>query len=225
MRTPSFRILQFFVLAYISFGLANLASAQVTVISLTADLKTVVREKHGRRASNRIARWEALIQEMAPEMHTETTRSALRRINNFFNRIPFQEDIQTWHQEDYWATPIETLIQNAADCDDYTIGKYFTLRALGIPDSALRLIYVSKEGQQEPHMVLTYLDETLKEPLVMDNLTSRIQPASERDDLKAVYSFNAENLWLSENQSLLDGRLLGTPQSLAPWSDMLGRLP
>ena len=32
---------------------------------------------------------------------------------------------------------------NAGDCEDYEIAKYFSLIKLGIPDSKLRITYVS----------------------------------------------------------------------------------
>jgi len=196
-----------------------MASAQVPLITLSPEFKAEIREQHGRRASNRVNRWEKLL----AEGPAEDISSTLRQVNRFFNRIRHREDERIWHQDDYWATPVEMLIKNAGDCEDYTIGKYFTLRAWGIPDAALRLIYVSRTGEQEPHMVLTYFDDSLEEPVVLDNLMRDIKPVSERTDLQAVYSFNGKNLWLSENLS--EGSLLGSPTSLEHWTSMLNRLP
>ncbi len=197
------------------------ASAQVAPITLSDMIKEDIRREYGRRASQRVYDWESL---MLLGLNRDIRRT-LQLVNDFFNDVDFAEDSRTWRQEDYWATPLETLGRNAADCEDYTIGKYFTLRALGIPDSALRMIYVSKAGLRDPHMVLTYFDDTLEEPLVLDNLASTIDPVSQRTDLSAVYSFNGENLWLAENRQLLDGKLLGSSASLAQWSAMLSRLP
>ena len=196
-------------------------AAQVSPITLTEGFKEEIRREYGRRASQRIYDWESLML----LGQSRDIRHTLRLVNDFFNDVDYAEDRRTWRQEDYWATPVETLGRNAADCEDYTIGKYFTLRALGIPDSAMRMIYVSKAGLEIPHMVLTYFDDTLEEPLVLDNLVTKIEPVSQRTDLSAVYSFNSENLWLAHDQALLDGRRLGSPDSLEQWSAMLSRLP
>ena len=53
-------------------------------------------------------------------------------VNNFFARnLRYQTDIQLWKQNDYWATPLETLGRGFGDCEDYAIAKYISLRALG----------------------------------------------------------------------------------------------
>ncbi|WP_237707120.1 transglutaminase-like cysteine peptidase [Pseudoalteromonas sp. BSi20652] len=46
-----------------------------------------------------------------------------------------------WKQNDYWTTPLETLGRGLGDCEDYAIAKYISLRALGVIDDKLRLIY------------------------------------------------------------------------------------
>ncbi len=45
------------------------------------------------------------------------------------------------------------------------------------------------------------------EPLILDNLTERIQPAGERTDLVPVYSFNGADLWLAVNR--VEGKKVG----------------
>src|SRR4051794_26131803 len=48
----------------------------------------------------------------------------LDTVNHFFNgRIVFRDDLQVWHTEDYWASPLETLQQGAGDCEDFAIAK------------------------------------------------------------------------------------------------------
>jgi len=148
-------------------------------------------------------------------------------VNIFFNqRIRFVEDIVVWGQNDYWATPLETLYKGAGDCEDFAIAKYFTLLALGIPPARLRLTYVraamNREGEISfiPHMVLAYYPQSGKEPLVLDNLVESIQPASARADLRPVFSFNSEGLWeqISGNASSV------SPDRLSRWRDLLQRV-
>lgn len=98
------------------------------------------------------------------------------------------------------GNPLETLVSNGGDCEDFTIAKYFTLKNLEIPDRKMRLTYVKSLTRNQPHMVLNYYHTPSSEPLVLDNLQDRIMPASQRKDLVPVYSFNDTGLWLSQNR-------------------------
>ena len=46
--------------------------------------------------------------------------------------ISYKTDQTLRGQEDYWATPLETLQAMAGDCEDYAILKYWLLKAVGI---------------------------------------------------------------------------------------------
>jgi predicted transglutaminase-like cysteine proteinase len=132
------------------------------------------------------------------ENQQESDWNKLHLVNQFANRqVRFVSDREHWGQLDYWASPLESLGTGAGDCEDYSILKYFMLRAMGIPDDKLRLMYVRALRQNEPHMVLVYFENPQDYPLVLDNLESDIRSASERTDLKPVYSFNASGLWLA----------------------------
>jgi len=152
---------------------------------------------------------------------SETER--LVRVNDFFNRrMLFDDDIRTWRQTDYWATPIEFIGQGAGDCEDFSIAKYYSLIALGIPISKLRLVYVKalQNGPggpiQQAHMVLAYYAKPSADPLVLDNLVVDIRPASQRSDLSPVFSFNSAGLWMGTgNQS--------SKSNLSRWQDLLAR--
>ena len=117
-------------------------------------------------------------------------------MNDFFNQIPYYNDIVHWGKEDYWATPVEALSSFGADCEDYSIAKYLSLKELGIPIERLRITYVRAKDLGESHMVLAYYPTPEAEPLILDNLTRELKPASQRPDLEPVYSFNDDDLWL-----------------------------
>jgi predicted transglutaminase-like cysteine proteinase len=143
------------------------------------------------------ARVQALLQEIA-EIATRDDETRLRVVNTFFNRsVIYREDQEVWGVVDYWATPIETLSKGAGDCEDYAIGKYFSLIAAGIPSVKMRLVYVRAQmgASIQAHMVLAYYAQPDAEPLILDNLITDIRPASRRPDLSPVFSFNAEGLW------------------------------
>ena len=112
----------------------------------------------------------------------------LLAVNDFFNRrIVFASDQEIWGQNDYWASPLEMFEKGRGDCEDYVIGKYFSLIAAGMPSSRLRLVYVraqigGSDGAVQAHMVLAYYATPGAEPLVLDSLIGEIRPASRRPD-------------------------------------------
>ncbi|MBP76637.1 MAG: hypothetical protein CMK85_09585 [Pseudomonadales bacterium] len=145
----------------------------------------------------------------------------LETINTFFNqRLRFSDDIDIWGQVDYWASPAESMVKGAADCEDYSIAKYFSLRRAGISNDQLRLTYVKALELNQAHMVLTYYATPDSEPLVLDNLTDSILPASQRSDLLPVYSFNAEGLWLAGRGNTQTG----SAKQLSRWQDLLKKM-
>lgn len=154
----------------------------------------------GEEGKSRVLGWRQMVH--AQRTPTPSSPAALSEGENslaagnaFWNRIPFQSDRTHWGKDDYWSTPVEMLGSNGGDCEDYSIGKYFTLRESGTPVQQLRIVYVRAAGRNEPHMVLAYYAEPDADPLILDNLNGRILPASQRKDLDPVFSFNDEDLW------------------------------
>jgi predicted transglutaminase-like cysteine proteinase len=147
----------------------------------------------------------------------------LHLANQFANRrIRFVSDSDHWHKSDYWATPLESLGTQGGDCEDFAIFKYFTLKAMGVDESKMRLIYVRALLINEPHMVLIYFDNPRAMPLVLDNLKTKILPANQRRDLKPVYSFNGQGLWLAKAQGL--GSNKPTSGGTKNWTDLVNRI-
>lgn len=150
-------------------------------------------------------------------------REQLTRVNDFFNQqVDWVEDIDNWGYDDYWATPMETLAAAQGDCEDYSIGKYVTLRLLGVPESKLRMIYVNARlpSGSQAHMVLGYFETPNAEPLILDNINPEILPASQRPDLSPVFSFNSEGLWVGGQQ---DSAADPTAR-LSRWRSVLSRM-
>jgi len=177
-----------------------LAALMLVAVSVHAvDTDRIVRsaQKYGPTG---VANARALQQLMAG-LAGRDDAARLKAVNDFYNqRLAYMEDIDNWGVQDYWASPLEALGKGAGDCEDYAIGKYFTLTTLGIPHSRLRMVYVRASIAGAPngyvaHMVLAYYPTPDAEPLVLDNLRPAIHPAGERPDLLPVFSFNAEGLW------------------------------
>jgi len=169
-------------------------------------------------ARQRVLTWQQLIKSNRDARPYEK----LLRVNNFFNRLEFVNDKDLWGMEDYWATPIQMLSSNGGDCEDFSIAKYFTLISMGIAEEQLRLTYVRALDLDQAHMVLSYYPPAGAEPLILDNLNTSILPASRRTDLRPVYSFNGDGLWLARRKGK-DERVGGAAR-LSRWKEVVARI-
>ena len=186
----------------------------------SAKLQASMRERYGADGVAALNEWLALLQAQAGKPR----QAQLAAVNAFWNRIVMgSEDSIVWTQQDYWATPLESLGKRAGDCEDYVIGKYFSLLHLGAPGEQLRFIYVrariggAGSTQSVAHMVLGHYETPQSEPLVLDNMINEILPARERPDLSPVFSFNAQGIYVPGKQP--------TPaERISRWPDLLARM-
>lgn len=214
-RTSMFSITVSFVV------LSFIAGYQVYALQeVLFDEKVISRaqEKYGTEAVNRIQ----ALQDLIKNDNSKTEVEKLEKVNRFFNQYSFVDDIDHWGKKDYWATPIEFLATEGGDCEDFSLAKYFTLKALGIPEKKLYLTYVKAIKLNQAHMVLTYYSSPAAEPLVLDNLRGDITVASKRTDLLPVYTFNGEGLWLSKQRG--KGKFVGDSNRLKRWNDLKARM-
>lgn len=183
-------------------------------LGITAQVLQQVDNRYGHAARGRVEALQALV-----ELHrNDSERDKLTAVNDFFNQVPYDTDWNLWNQEDYWATPIEMLGIDGADCEDYAIAKYYTLLALGVPSERMRITYVKALNLNQAHMVLAYYKDPDSDPLILDNLTGRIRPASERVDLVPVYGFNGDSLWLAVSRSR--GQKVGSSDRINLWNEL-----
>lgn len=187
-------------------------------------LQQSLRDRFGSSQTGVLRRLESTLERARHSDEAER----LDDINDFFNfYIRFDDDQRIWQQPDYWATPLETIGRGLGDCEDITIAKYFALLAAEVPVAKLRLIYVKATidhfsgPAQQAHMVLAYYPTPGAEPLILDNLVTRIRPASQRSDLQPVFSFNSEAVW-SGSSANARGDSSGVGQ-LTRWSELLQR--
>ncbi|MFP4209003.1 MAG: transglutaminase-like cysteine peptidase [Wenzhouxiangella sp.] len=189
-----------------------------------AQLREQMREQFSDQRVELVERWKLLLE----ETRSEAAEEQLNRVNAFFHRnVRYQIDQQLYGEEDYWASPLETLGHGRGDCEDWAIAKYISLRHLGIPDRHLRLIYVRAQigGPRSPvsqaHMVLGYYPTPNAEPIILDSLISNVLPASERTDLSPVFSFNADGLWVGQGPA----PAAGSPTArLSLWREVIARM-
>jgi len=175
-------------------------------------------EHYGERARKRGKAWFKLMRKNIDK----PTLDNLSKVNQFFNMFRFIDDSRLWGVSNYWATPIEFIGVNGGDCEDYSIAKYFTLLELGIPDEKMRITMVKAVQLNQYHMVLAYYETPSAMPLILDNLDGNIKPASERNDLIPIYSFNASQLWLNKEKGR--GIQSGNSSQLKLWQDLRQRI-
>jgi len=209
-----------FLLPLLFLSVLSIAVPVLTGENFRLDSETLQRaaDKYGSDARTRLTEWETLVRQDESTSDLEK----LEKVNSFFNRMEFVDDIVHWGEKDYWATPVEFLASRGGDCEDFSIAKYFTLQAMGIPDEKLNLTYVKALRYNVHHMVLTYFSAPGAEPLVLDNIVGIVKPASERADLIPIYSFNGTGLWLAKQRG--QGKLAGSSSRLQRWQDLLERM-
>ena len=176
--------------------------------------------RYGTEGAQALSRWFAVLD----QQQSQPVQAQLKAINDFWNtQVRGGEDPQIWGQADYWATPLETLAKGWADCEDFVIGKYFSLVNLGVDPGQLRLFYVRARvggmgsSQSVAHMVLAFYETPGSDPLILDNLHGSIVPASQRRDLTPVFSFNAQGVYVS-------GAATGSVERISRWRNVLARM-
>ena len=189
-------------------------------LQLFSDKKyQLLQQEYGAYVTDRLDDWKQLVEQNLNRSDYEK----LQVVNNFFNQtVHWIDDNKLWNKKDYWATPLETLIKAAGDCEDFSIAKYYTLQALGIPVEKLKITYVNSLQYNQAHMVLSYYPTQTSDPLILDNINQQILSGSQRSDLQPIYSFNGEAVWLSEQKRL--GNKLGDSNKIRLWSNLIGRI-
>ena len=177
-------------------------------------------QQYGAKAQVRGIAWR----DHLTDLNSANVHDQLASVNKFFNqRVRWLTDLEIYGVEDFWATPAETLGRGTGDCEDFTIAKYVSLRHLGVPAEQLRLTYVQLKvtaTQSQAHMVLAWYPKPNTTPLILDNVNPRILPASQRKDLKPIFSFNSEELWLGNSRSATTA----SPSSrISQWRQMVAR--
>ncbi|NTV95476.1 MAG: redoxin domain-containing protein [Thiobacillus sp.] len=189
----------------------------VAAAARTDKLAAFVKQKYGRKGEQAYADWRQMVDRAA----AAGTTDKLALANDFFNRrLLLSSDQRIWGRADYWASLGEVLGKGMGDSEDFVIAKYFTLLAMNVPAEHLRLVYVRTRNTGDPvHMVLAYFEQLDREPVLLDNRETEIVPASQRTDLRPVFSFNGIGAW-GNIQELPDASGDGR---LPLWEDVLLR--
>jgi len=210
---------QSFFLGFIFLGLVYfIGTSMQAAPSLSIDKIQQLEQNSKGDVQKRFRAWRKLI----ISLENKPVMVKLEKVNSFINLFRYENDIDAQGVEDYWESPAEFIQQGGGDCEDFAIIKYFTLLMLGIPAEQLRITYVTSLTLNQAHMVLSYYSTPDAEPLILDSLENAILKASQRADLKPVYSFNGEGLWLARQRG--QSSLVGQSKNLGKWDDVLKRM-
>lgn len=186
-------------------------------------LLTLAKERYGEHAHADFLELQGLMD----RLQSATEIEKVKQINGFVNekiRV-FEDDINIWGKSDYWATPLESIGRQSGDCEDYSIAKYLFLLQLNIPNEKLKITYVRAQigGPNskifQAHMVLGYYPEPNAQPLILDNMIGEVRVASRRTDLKPIFTFNSEGLWIGGSTNSKGD----SSEHLSRWRDLLTR--
>lgn len=200
------------------------ATVVAGVVDFSPGLLRYVTNQWGKSGEERLVNWRtlelsALLKHQVSRTPQVIDKATLQTFNIFWNKVPYYSDLEHWGMDDYWASPVEMQASNGGDCEDYSIAKYFSLRELGIPVQNIRITYVRALKLNVAHMVLAYYPTPDADPYILDNLTDKLLPASQRTDLEPVYSFNDEDLWAAGAASFK-----GKSSQIRLWRELLDKM-
>lgn len=119
----------------------------------------------------------------------------VRKANLAVNHaIRYQLDPVTYGLEDYWATPVETALHGAGDCEDFAIMKMGMLAAFGLPLSTMQVVVLKDTKRNIGHAVLNVrMGET---NYILDNLTDQVKSDDQIANYQPFYSVGLSGSWL-----------------------------
>lgn len=136
-------------------------------------------------------RWLAFLERIRPL----PVREQLREINRYANEKDYILDLDNYGVEDYWAIPRE-FFSNGGDCEDFAITKYFSLRWLGYPLDAMRIVVVQDTNLRVAHAVLAVASG--RDILVLDNQVHDVLRHRQVVHYAPVYSINERSWWIHQ---------------------------
>lgn len=123
-----------------------------------------------------------------------TELSKIKEVNDYYNQFTYISDINLKGKKDHWSSPKEFESDQAGDCEDFAISKFFKLKEIGVSEEKLSIFYVKYNGQA--HMVLAYYDKD--KIYILDNIDREIKTIENRKDLFPVYGFNTETIFIGK---------------------------
>ena len=121
-----------------------------------------------------------------------STKTQLKDINRFMNRRRYIVDPVNWGVLDYWASPGE-FFQRNGDCEDYSIAKFLSLRALEVDVDDMRIFVLNDLNLRVAHAILAVY--TGNDVMILDNQLSIMVKARRIRHYQPIYSVNETGWW------------------------------
>lgn len=171
--------------------------------------------------NQKIQDWQELIKELKFTTALNE-KEKVKLINKFWNKnLISSSDMEVWGKSDYWATPVESLTKGAGDCEDFVLGKYLSLLAIGVPEDKLKISYVKirvgglTSNVYDSHMVLQY--ESKNTTFILDNMVAGLKERNKRIDIVEVFSFDNSNIYVK-------GVYQASADTIKLWTDYKNRI-
>lgn len=133
-------------------------------------------------------KWEALVERLRPLPKAKQ----LAEVNRYANLFRYILDPVNWGVRDYWEIPRE-FFARFGDCEDYSIVKYFTLRALGWSADDMKIVVLQDMNLGIAHAILVVsLD---KKKMVLDNQIGLVVDSKRIKHYRPIYSLNENGWW------------------------------
>jgi predicted transglutaminase-like cysteine proteinase len=131
--------------------------------------------------------------EMVEDLRGQSRFAQMVGVHRWLNRYKYITDDRLWGKSDYWETPGE-FVTLSGDCEDYSIAKYYTLKALGWREEDLRLVVLQDTVRGIPHAVLAVNFEG--ENYILDNLATEPLQDKYLRQYTPYYAVNATSRWV-----------------------------
>jgi len=133
------------------------------------------------------------LQELTEQLKSQDDWEKIILINTFVNQIRYREDIQTYGINDYWAIPQEFFDNEMGDCEDYSLSKYYALKAAGIKIDNLQIAVVKDVNIGIHHAILIVKHDGKN--YVLDNRLDQVVAEEQLRHYKMIYTINEKNWW------------------------------
>ncbi|MDP6350620.1 MAG: transglutaminase-like cysteine peptidase [Alphaproteobacteria bacterium] len=138
-------------------------------------------------------KWFALLE----GLEGKKLKDQLKAVNKKLNSNKYIVDMINWGVKDYWETPGE-FFEKYGDCEDYSIAKFLSLRALGVPAESMRVVVVKDLNLDVAHAILAVY--TPKKVLILDNQLSIVVEARRIRHYRPIFSVSETGWWKHINK-------------------------
>ncbi len=126
------------------------------------------------------------------DIRQEDRHMQVKAVNFYMNQTPYILDPINWGVPDYWATPYQFYIKDG-DCEDYSIAKFMSLRALGFSNDDMRVVVLKDENLDVIHAILAvYLEDKI---YILDNQIEQLMEDTDIHHYTPIYSINETHWW------------------------------